>query len=409
MVISNNYRLNIVDLINNIEANSILWEKDIVDEFVNFVNNDPNIIMMVKGLLINRLKYSTGRLYNSIFLQATPGRAGGTTRATAYHNVNIRLVIDSDDESLVNALLGEKELMSRPQAKPPTILELTRWVRGKRRFFDKPIQAIKDRQKDVVRALLQRQRRILMSGEEMEEGTAGKLNLPSKEETRDPIYELAKIIKGRMLRRIEKGLPLTKGSEYVFLGNYPAYEGSVGASSFAPRYRVMNTPLLTIKKRKSLVGDINVLIGKMIDNYYQDLIKKYIKKGLAGELAQPVTGKPSTTQVAGVTVSGQLRSLSRNVTGSIVQKTMSLINKASEIVEESPGSNRTKAKAAWLKEGRAMIMSTVDDLFAAMDKEANKENAEVFRALKQAREQLLTIKAFVPPPVKRRARRFKRR
>ena len=59
MVISNNYRLNIVDLINNIEANSILWEKDIVDEFVNFVNNDPNIIMMVKGLLINRLKYST--------------------------------------------------------------------------------------------------------------------------------------------------------------------------------------------------------------------------------------------------------------------------------------------------------------------------------------------------------------
>ena len=171
----------------------------------------------------------------------------------------------------------------------------------------------------------------------------------------------------------------------------------------------MNTPLLTIKKRKSLVGDINVLIGKMIDNYYQDLIKKYIKKGLAGELAQPVTGKPSTTQVAGVTVSGQLRSLSRNVTGSIVQKTMSLINKASEIVEEAPGSNRTKAKAAWLKEGRAMIMSTVDDLFAAMDKEANKENAEVFRALKQAREQLLTIKAFVPPPVKRRARRFKRR
>lgn len=417
MKISKKLPINIIDLIRNIEQNSAMWEVEIVDEFIKFINEDTHVITMIRDMLISRLKYATGKLYNSISIQAYEGKGGKENNFTEYKNVNVFLTIDTNNKDAINALLGENELESRPIAKPPSILAMTKWIRDKRKIFDKPIQAIRDRQRDVVRALAQRQRNAMID----ENDEAEPLNVPEKltalrgVEYRDPVYQLAKIIRGRMIKRIAKGLPPTKGSEYMFLGNYPEYEGAGSRSSFAPKYNKLATPLLTVKLRQKVVGDINTFIAKIVEEYYNRIMLKYIRKGLAGELLQ-VSHAPSReglkrerTGSSDATISSQLKSLTYGSSGVIISETMKLINKIAEITEESPGSNRTKAKAEWLRKSRATIMSAIDDLFPAMNKQRDEASKEIFDKLKEARKNLRGIKGFVPPPIKRRAIRFKRK
>lgn len=403
MKVTKKLPINIIDLIHNIERNSAMWEVDVIEEFIKFVNTDKHVITVIREMLISRLKYATGRLYNSISVQAFEGQGGGQDSVTEHKNINVFLTIDTNNKDVINALLGESELESRPIAKPPTILDLTRWIRGKRRFFDKPIEAIRDRRRDVVRALAQRQRLALLDG-----GDAEPLNMPKRlAEYQDPVYHLAKVIRGRMVRRVAKGLPPTKGSEYVFLGNYPEYEGKHSRRSFAPKYSRLATPLLTVRLRKNVIGDINVFMGTVVEEYYNRVMRAYIKKGMAGELLQG--GRGTRAGDADVAISRQLKSLTTEQAGSIVEQSMRLINRVAEIVESAPGSNRTKAKAAWLKQSRASIMTAIDDLFPVMNKQANEANRQIFMKLKESRRMLRNIKAFVPPPVKRRAIRFKRK
>jgi hypothetical protein len=416
MKVSKKMSINIIDLIRNIERNSAMWEVDIVEEFIEFVNKDTHVITMIREMLISRLKYSTGRLYNSISIQAYEGKGGRENSFTEYKNVNVFLTIETKNKDAINALIGEAE-SRKPIAEPPSILAMTKWIRGKRKFFDKSIQAIRDRQSDVIRALAQRQRNAMID----ENDEAEPLNVPERltalrdREYQDPVYHLAKIIRGRMIKRIAKGLQPTKGSEYVFLGNYPEYEGAGSRSSFAPKYNKLATPLLTTKLRQKVVGDINTFMAKIVEEYYNRIIQKYIRKGLAGELLQESHAperegmRRERTGSLDVTISGQLKSLTKEQSGVIVAATMKLINKIAEIVEESPGSNRTKAKSAWLKQSRAAIMTAIDDLFPAMNKQANEASKYIFVKLKETRKGLRGIKGFVPPPVKRRAIRFERK
>lgn len=419
MKVSKKMPINIIDLIQNIERNSAMWEIEIIDEFIEFVNKDTNVITMIRQMLISRLKYATGKLYNSISIQAYEGRGGKENNFTEYKNINVFLTIDTNNQDAINALLGEDELSGRAIAAPPSILAMTKWIRGKQKFFDKPIQAIKDRQHDAIRALMQRQRNAMIG----DNGEAEPLNVPKKltdlrgREHSDPVYQLAEIIRGRMIKRIAKGLPPTKGSEYVFLGNYPEYEGAGSRSSFAPKYNKLATPLLTVKLRQKTVGDINTLMAGVVEAYYKKIISKYIKKGMAGDLLQesyaPKIGSVNTKKAGNseIAISSQLKSISSGYAGSIIAETMKIINSVSKIVEESPGNNRTKAKAEWLKQSRATIMGAIDDMFPAMNKVVSEATRDIFVKLRESKQRLRGISKFttLPPPRKRRAIRFKRR
>ena len=256
-------------------------------EFDAYLQREHVITDRIKALLIDRLKFATGKLYNSLELRA------GTTRRVAREKssiggykvirnpVKIFLTIDSDNPDLINALLGEQELGWHKTERLPNIADLMQYIIGKRSFFDKNLDAIKRRQ-DAVRMLLKARREDYAASDAR---ASGKLNVPSRKlGIKDPVRALAHIIRGRMGMRVAKGLSPTKGSEYIFLGNYPEYEDTeadpdASKSSFAPKYRKVSTPLLTIRQR-NIKGEINKIMETEMKDHLDSIVSQYVRKDL---------------------------------------------------------------------------------------------------------------------------------
>lgn len=261
--------------------------KETLHDFNEYLKKDNTITGRIKSLLIDRLKFATGNLYNSIRLEAQATKQSMAIGSNAAgwkvetNPVKIYLVLDTDNQDLINALLGEKELGWHHAKKLPTIKSLMSYIRGKRSYFNDALYAIKRRQ-GATRLLLMQRRGMYEEADQYKSGY-GRFNLPAPGEGYvDPIRSMANIIKRRMELRVQKGLSPTKGSEYIFVGNYEGYDEDgkqTAHSPFGPKYKKASTPLLTQRAQKHK-GEINRILETKIDKSLSPALDMYARKAL---------------------------------------------------------------------------------------------------------------------------------
>lgn len=410
MKVSTNLKLNITRFVQQAIMMQAGNHGSAIDAFIEFVNTDKGFKLQLQRSLMSRLKYSTGKLYESIRIKAkrdervSVNEFGGIT---ATYKVNVFIDIDdSRGKGLINALLGEEE--QKKDVDLPTVEDLIKWVAGKRRFFDKQIDAIKSRQ-DRVRKMLQIQR--------MELGGSGEFNMPknanivAKVFAKDPKRKIAQLIQRRMAMRMAKGLSPTKGSEFVFLGNYPDYS-SVGKdkSSFAPKYKKMSEPLLRKRKKEEggkLVGEMNRILKEEANKYLINVMEKYIKSGLSIDVT-----KESKESEVKLDTGAQYKNYALNQIRSIAPKFISgkletVVNLEESIFSlfEQVKKVRNRAKSKWFKEGQDLIMSEIMATSKYTMKLAKDEGLNVSKEIDDIIVRLRNFGGYVAPVKKRPARR----
>lgn len=406
MKVSTSLKLNITRFVQQAIMMQAENHGSAVDAFIEFVNTDRAFKLKLQRSLMSRLKYSTGKLYESIRIKATRDERVSVNEfggITASYKVDVFIDIDdSRGKGLINALLGEKE--QKKDVDLPAIKDLIKWVSGKRRFFDKQIDAIKSRQ-DRVKKLLQIQR--------MELGGSGEFNLPKNDNifAKDPVREIAQLIQRRMAMRMAKGLSPTKGSEFVFLGNYPDYSSDgKDTSSFAPKYREMSEPLLRKRKKEEsgkLVGEMNRILKEEASQYLINVMEKYIKSGLKIDVTKEAkeselkldTGTQYKNQVI-----NQIRSIAPKFISRKLDTAINLEESMFSLFEQVKNvRNRTKSK--WFKEGQDLIMSEIMTTSKFTMKLAKDEGLSVSKEIDDIIVRLRNFGGYVAPVKKRPARR----
>lgn len=377
-----------------------------IDAFIEFINNDSGFKLKLQRSLMSRLKYSTGKLYESIRIKAKRDESVKVTDFGLSANWKIDVFIDIDDsrgKSLINALLGEKE--QKKNVELPKIGDLIDWVAGKRRFFDKQIDAIKSRQ-DRVRKLLQIQR--------MELGGSGKFNMPKNTNFKDPKREIAHIIQRRMALRMEKGLSPTKGSEFVFLGNYPDYsqdgEKRGQSSSFSPKYRKEGEPLLRKRRKEEggkIVGEMNRIVSQEAYSYFVGIMDKYVASGL--KINTKKEARESEIKIStGEQYKNQVSEQIRKIAPKFVSKKLRTVTKLEDSIFDlfnQVRNIRNKTKNKWFNEGQSLIMREILATSKYTMKLAKDTNLNVSKEIDEIIVELRNFGGYVAPAKKRPARR----
>lgn len=227
----------------------------------HYIERDRSLRAFIEKPIIERMKYSTGNLLQSLTIKAKYFGEEGA--------ILVRIEADiGRNPSLANALYGEAEQLPE---KLPTIENLAKWVRGKRRLFREEITAFTKRRREAHRIVAMRRQRAFLEGMHASKYAGERLHLPSYSE--DPVRELARVIQSRMRLRMEwKNLPPTKGSEYVMVGNYPEYDDE---GSFRARYHKQEPPLVT---RFSEDGVINKIVGQFLEKDVNNILRMYLDK-----------------------------------------------------------------------------------------------------------------------------------
>lgn len=248
-----------------------------LNNLITEIEKDDSLLRRAHSILIERLKYATGNLYNSIgiYYTYTYKETTGTIGKLNYGSCKVFVKFAVKPE-LINALFGEDEA----KTPVPNISELVKWIRGKQQYFGDKITSI-EKKKEIQRAL-QRQRQILLSRKSkrrkpIERGINPTTTDPySGEQYADPIHELAKQIRQAMKARFKNNYSATKGSEYVFIG----YRRSMikndlteyGIETLVPKYIKEPEPLLLMK------GDGGYLVKELAalsEEYVTNVFKKF--------------------------------------------------------------------------------------------------------------------------------------
>lgn len=283
----------------------------IVGAVASYINQDTGFIGQVRNLLLSRMKYATGNLLHSIRLRASAGRVSKSDESADNINapisdnvryVTVQLVLDTSDETLINALYGEKDLQklvdSGREMKIPTKTSIMAWINAKRQMFNKQIDILQQqryaraaarRTKDAKRREIQRRRAFYRTtvqtlrsefyGMTPESAPIHMRDKEPGEEMRHVVGDLADRIRTAMSFRVASGKAPIRGSEYVFLGNRPKYEGDKAKYSFTPRYRKLDTPLLHYGYKKHDKGEINKLIDDLVQTYINKVVNEF-KRGV---------------------------------------------------------------------------------------------------------------------------------
>jgi hypothetical protein len=102
-----------------------------------------------------------------------------------------------------------------------------------------------------------------------------------------------------MSERLDKGsVSPTKGSRFIFLGNYPEYSGDKSKWSFKPKYREEEKALLVKKKpnmnaKNPVTGVLNDYISKIAFDYYTKIIADYVSNGMYKSVNSPQYDAPA--------------------------------------------------------------------------------------------------------------------
>lgn len=260
--------------------------KKTLNNLITEIEKDESLLKRAHAILIERLKYATGNLYNSIgtYCTYTYKETSGTIGKLNYGSCKIFVKFAVKPE-LMNALFGEDEA----KTPVPGIGELVKWIRGKQQYFRDRITSI-EKKKEIQRAL-QRQRRVLLNRKSrrrkpIERGINPITTDPySGDEYTNPIQELAKQIRYAMTQRFKAKDSATKGSEYIFIG----YRRGIDRSSIfsdnpieglVPKYIKEPEPLLVMKGDGGyLLKELAIAAEEHIANVFKKLDIDIIQSG----------------------------------------------------------------------------------------------------------------------------------
>lgn len=248
-----------------------------IDNIIVELEKNDLLLKRAHAILLERLKYATGNLYNSIgvyytyIYKPTTGVIGKLNYGSC--RIFARFAVKPE---LMNALFGEHEA----RTPVPSVDELVKWIRGKQKYFRDKIASI-EKKKEIQRAL-QKQRNILLNRKSrrrvpVEIGISPITKDPySGEKYANPIHELASQIRRAMTKRFKTENSATKGSEYVFIG----YRRSVNKSMFSdnpieslvPKYVKEPEPLLVMKGDGGyLLKELAIVAEENIANVFKKL------------------------------------------------------------------------------------------------------------------------------------------
>lgn len=259
--------------------------KKTLNNLITEIEKDESLLRRAHAILIERLKYATGNLYNSIgiYCTYTYKETSGTVGKLNYGSCKIFVKFAVKPE-LINALFGEDEA----KTPVPDVGELVKWIRGKQKYFRDRITSI-EKKKEIQRAL-QRQRQVLLNRKSKRRKPVERGINPittdtySGEQYLDPIHELASQIRQAMTKRFKTKDSATKGSEYVFIG----YRRSVIRSIFSdnpieslvPKYVKEPEPLLVMKGDGGyLLKELAIAAEEHIANVFKKLDIDIIQSG----------------------------------------------------------------------------------------------------------------------------------
>ena len=256
-----------------------------LNNLITEIEKDESLLRRAHSILIERLKYATGNLYNSIGIYCiyTYKETSGSIGRLNYGSCKIFVKFAFKPE-LINALFGEDEA----KTPVPDTGELVKWIRGKQQYFNDKIASIQ-KKKEIQRAL-QRQRRVLLGTKSRRRKPVEReingitINPYSGDKYADPIQELAKQIRYAMTKRFEARDSATKGSEYVFIGYRRSVDKNIFSDnpieSLVPKYIKEPEPLLLMKGDGGyLLKELAIVAEEHITNVFKKLDIDIIQSG----------------------------------------------------------------------------------------------------------------------------------
>lgn len=273
--------VSLVDVIESIRSHGIKNNEKIAESIISHFNKDNYLKEKIYGLLAQRLKISTKRLFESIKFEAietyefVKRKAGYSEQVPA---IKINVSVNRDK---LPALLSGYDLDENP-ASVPSIPELVEWINGKRSYFKSEIDIKNEKLRE--RALAKQRSALLSYRNKKGRPNKGYGSVEKRQAGVDAVISLAETIRERMQIRTEKGLSPTKGSEYVFLGLY--------RGTFTPKYVKVGYPLLSMKNSS---GKIN------------EAILSYAEKIIKAEL-----GELSASFNASASIESQLKEIGKD-------------------------------------------------------------------------------------------------
>lgn len=256
-----------------------------LNNLITEIEKDESLLRRAHSILIERLKYATGNLYNSIgiYCTYTYKETSGSIGKLNYGSCKIFVKFAIKPE-LINALFGEDEA----KTPVPDISELVKWIRGKQQYFRDKITSI-EKKKEIQRAL-QKQRQILLSRKSkrrkpVERGINPITTDPySGDEYTNPIHELATQIRYAMTKRFKAKDSATKGSEYIFIGYRRSVDKSIFSEnpieSLVPKYIKEPEPLLVMNGNGGyLLKELAIVAEEHIANVFKKLDIDIVQSG----------------------------------------------------------------------------------------------------------------------------------
>lgn len=226
-----------------------------------YMKEDVMFNRNVKRHLINRLKVATGRLWDSINLEANVS----VSKKSGVYNVTISVFLT--DSTMIDALLDGKDLENYGKHVIPTLSELEKYIRAKQDIFSKKIEQRK-------RAALRQTRRNILSNIPKRQGDGRAKYMPT---IIGAIESIAVDIQESMEHRQSTGLPPTMGSRSMLLGYWEISHGD-GEKFIKPRYATSTeAPLYTFSSEDGL---INEEINLMLDRFYERIFDPSVIDGV---------------------------------------------------------------------------------------------------------------------------------
>lgn len=259
--------------------------KKTLNNLITEIEKDESLLRRAHAILIERLKYATGNLYNSIgiYCTYTYKETSGTVGKLNYGSCKIFVKFAVKPE-LINALFGEDDA----KTPVPDVGELVKWIRGKQKYFRDRITSI-EKKKEIQRAL-QRQRQVLLNRKSRRRKPVEiginpiTTDTYSGDEYADPIQQLASEIRYSMTKRFKARDSATKGSEYIFIGYRRSVDRSIFSDnpieSLVPKYVKEPEPLLVMKGDGGyLLKELAIAAEEHIANVFKKLDIDIIQSG----------------------------------------------------------------------------------------------------------------------------------
>lgn len=258
-------------------------EKELASALRQFLNNDSLFRDEIRQSMLHRLKYATGKTYESIDFDIDVGVKVEDGQFTV--DISALLL----DEDKLGALLSEEEAEEQGLTDVPTVPDLVQYIDAKRSYYNDEI----DRRRQNMQIVLQRQKTLLHE-QQQRAYRAGQKELTPEQRAadeerkrkqtirllkfaKDPVLSLAEQIHNAIQSRVDRGKAPTRGSESVLMGHYEITDLTTGKKITKPKYSRFSPPLYTISTDE---GVINEAIQRAFQSFADSVFSKQIQEAI---------------------------------------------------------------------------------------------------------------------------------